>query len=185
MSTRDRFGRRQLLGALALGTLAGCLDSTDSSDNDEDDLEPEPVSVDPEAPWRTTTLEDATGESITPASSDNPVLLHTFSTGCAACQSQHREFDAVSGSATIVDLSIDPNEGDERLRDYAEDEGYDWHFAVASEDVTQSLIEEFGQEVTSSATSPVIVDCGDESVYRLEKVIDSEDLEGVLADRCG
>lgn len=186
MCARDRVGRRTLLGAVGapLVALAGCLDATESS---ESDLEPDSVTVDTDAAWRTATLEDATGESISLSAIDGPTVVHTFSTGCAACQTQHRAFDAITPpteSLTIVDLSIDPNDDPERLRAYAAEAGYSWHFVVAPDAVTFSLVDDFGQAVTSSAASPVIVDCGGETVSRLDKVVDSDAMERVLADRC-
>ncbi|WP_339104306.1 hypothetical protein [Haloterrigena salinisoli] len=189
---RDTVARRNILrlvGAGSVAALAGCT-STDGDESDEEPApEPEAVDVSEEATWRTTALTDVTtGEEYRIEEFDRPVIVHTFATGCAVCQSQHSDFGDFYPNADIeiVDLTIDPNDEPEDLRNYADEEGYDWRFGTATDEVTSALASDFGQEVYSSASSPVILDCGDGSeVYTLEKRVDANHLESILADVCG
>lgn len=186
--------RRRFLWAIGVGataTLAGCAsDDGDDTDDEEEDDEPTPqaVSVDADATWRTQPLTDATtDEEVRIEAVDGTVIVHTFSTGCAVCHAQHREFAALTETrddVEIVDITIDPNDDPEELRTYADEEGYDWRFVVAEQSITGSLTADFGQEVTSSSQSPVVIRCPDGEVYRLEKIVDAEDLAAVIDDVC-
>ncbi|QRV15866.1 redoxin domain-containing protein [Haloterrigena salifodinae] len=187
---RDTIPRRNMLrvvGAGSIAALAGCA-GTDDESNEESAPEPEAVDVSEDATWRTASLTDVTsGEEFRVEDAERPVIVHTFSTGCAVCRSQDREFDALYPNADveIVDLTIYSNDDPETLRSYANEEGYEWRFGTATDEVTSDLISDFGREVTSSANSPVIVVCPSDGVYRLEKKVDAEHLESILADVCG
>lgn len=191
---RSQFERRRLLRGLGTGAVAGfagCLGSDDGTDGDDgseaDSLEPEPVDVAADATWRTATLEDATtGEEFRIDAFDRPVLVHTFAIGCAVCAAQHDEFAALYGSADveIVDLTTDPYESQAAVRTHAEEEGFDWRFGVTPDEVIGSLTQDFGAEVTSSASSPVILTCPGGETYRLEKKVDAAELETVLEEHC-
>lgn len=182
--------RRRILQAVGGGSviaLAGCI-GDDDDDEDEDDPDPEAVDVDPDATWRTATLEDVTtGEEFAIADFDRPVVVHTFTRGCAACHSQQRDFDDLEGSdadVEIVDLTIDPATDADDLRSYVDDNGFDWRFGVSPEPVIGSLVSDFGQDAASAARSPVVVTCPDGETYRLDKVVNAEPLESVIADVC-
>ncbi|MDQ2051440.1 hypothetical protein RBH26_13230 [Natronolimnohabitans sp. A-GB9] len=184
-------GRRNVLQAVGGGSvvaLAGCI-GDDDGDDDEDEPDPEAVDVDPDATWRTTTLEDVTtGEEFAIADFDRPVVVHTFTRGCAACHSQQRDFDDLDGSdgvdVEIVDLTIDPATDTDDLRSYVDDNEFDWRFGVSPEPVIGSLVSDFGQDAASAARSPVVVTCPDGETYRLDKVVNAEPLESVIADVC-
>ncbi|ADB60049.1 hypothetical protein Htur_1157 [Haloterrigena turkmenica DSM 5511] len=190
---RDTVARRdilQLVGAGSVAALAGCTGDDGDESNEESAPEPEAVDVSEDATWRTAALTDVTtDEEFSVEDTERPVIVHTFAIGCAVCRSQHREFDTVYESddvdVEIVDLTIDPNDNPEDIRAHADEEGYEWRFGVASDEVTGSLSSDFGREVTSSASSPVIVVCPDGGVYRLEKKVDAEHFESILADVCG
>lgn len=177
----------QSIGAGSIAALAGC--TSDGDGAEEEDIEPEAVTVDESATWRTATITDVTtDEEFQIETFDRPVLVHTFSIGCAVCRSQQVNFDDLYATAgddvEIVDLTIDPNENRDELRSYVDEEGFDWRFVVSSEDVTESLISDFGREVTSSRDSPVVIACPDGDVYRLEKIVDASEIETVLEDVC-
>lgn len=190
---RDTVARRDILrlvGAGSVAILAGCTGTDDDESEGESAPEPEAVDVSEDATWRTATLADVTtDEEFRVEDAEKPVIVHTFAVDCAVCRSQHREFDTIYESADtdveIVDLTIDPNDNPEDIRAHADEEGYEWRFGVASDEVTGSLSSDFGREVTSSASSPVIIVCPDGGVYRLEKKVDAEHFESILTDACG
>lgn len=196
----DRRRLLQGLGAGAVASLAGCVGGGNSADGsgsgeetgdaEGEDETPEPQAVDvaETATWRTATLEDATTESDFRINDlEQPVVLHTFAIGCAVCREQHKAFDAISEAGSdvaLVDLTTDPYESAEAVREHAEEEGYDWRFGVSPEEVTGTLTRDFGEEVTVSARSPLILVCPDDSTYRLEKIVRADALETVLAETC-
>ncbi|MCU4926773.1 hypothetical protein OB905_12415 [Halobacteria archaeon AArc-dxtr1] len=187
-----RVTRRTLLcglGASASGGLAGCFGDDDggSEDDDGNAIDPDPVDVAADATWRTAMLEDVTGDAEFRIDEfDRPTVVHTFAIGCAVCASQHDQFAALyeQEDVEIVDLTTDPYESREAVRDHADEEGFDWRFGIAPDAVIGSLVGDFDQEVTSSAASPVIVVCPGGQTYRLEKVVDAEALASVLTEHC-
>ncbi|GAB3671798.1 hypothetical protein [Halopiger thermotolerans] len=186
--------RRTVLRGLGVGsvaTLAGCVagddGNGDSSDEDDDEsIEPKPVDVAEDAAWRTATLTNVlTGEEFTIDGFDRPAVMHTFAIGCAVCHSQHKQFVDLHESETaveIVDLTIDPGQRPAAVRQHAEEEGFDWRFSVSPEEVTSSLVDDFGQEVTVSASSPLVLVYPDGSTYRLDKVVDAGPLASVIEE---
>jgi len=56
-----------------------------------------------------------------------------------------------------VSLDVDPNERAEGLADYARREGFAWHFAVASPELSRSLAARFGDQVLSPPATPLLV----------------------------
>lgn len=193
----NRFDRRTLLSGLGAGAVAGvagCLGS-DGGDGDADSdggaeaetIEPQPVDVSDGALWRTATLEDATtGGEFSVDQFDRPVVVHTFAIGCEVCATQHEEFADLYANADveIVDITTDPYESTENVRDHAETEGFDWRFSAATEAVTGSLSRDFGEEIKVSAASPVILVCPGGDVFRLQKIVGAGDLESVLEEHC-
>lgn len=184
-------GRRDLLGLAGAGTiaaLAGC--TSDGDDGTDDDRIPEadPVTVDDDATWRTAPLEDVTtGSEFTVAGIDGPALVHTFAIGCAVSRNQQHEFGTLYGRVDdleIVTLTTDPHYDREELRAHTAEEGFDWRFGVPSEDVLESLVADFGEDVTVSQLSPVVVVCPDEQVSTLETIVDADVLEAVLEEEC-
>ncbi|AEH38480.1 hypothetical protein [Halopiger xanaduensis] len=189
--TVDRRTLLRGLGAGSIVTLAGCAAGDDGNGGgndggDDDSIDPEPVDVDESATWRTTTLEDVlTGETFAIEEFDRPAVVHTFAVGCAVCHSQHRQFVDLQASETdveIVDLTIDPDYPPERVSEHATDEGFDWRFGVSPEAVTSSLVDDFGQEVTVSASSPLVLVYPNGETYRLEKIVDAGPLASVIEE---
>lgn len=191
--TVDRRRLLRGLGAGSVATLAGCVAGGDGNEGNSDDgngddesVDPEPVDVDESATWRTATLEDVTtGEEFTVDEFERPAIVHTFAVGCAVCHSQHKQFVDLRESGTgveIVDLTIDPDYPPERVSEHAADEGFGWRFGVSPEDVTSSLVDDFGQEVTSSASSPLVLVYPDGDTYRLEKVVEADPLASVIEE---
>ena len=166
--------RRHFLTAIGASTfpLAGCLGDDTTSNAD----------------WRTEPLEDTTtDETFTIAEFTTPTIVHTFASNCLTCARQQAEFRTLwehRDDLKIVELSIDPNDTAEDLARHAADAGLAWRVGVATEPVTASLVEEYGQAVTVSAQSPVIVACPDGPTSTVSKVSPPAVLENAIADTC-
>lgn len=187
--------RRTLLaatGASSLLAVAGCVGGADDSgvgDTAGSDGTDEGRTTDADATWLSTTLEDTTtGEQFTIGEFDRPVLVHTFATWCSVCRGQQIEFsklrDDVGGDVEIVDLTIGSNADPGSIRDHAESESYGWRFVVSPQAVTESLIDEFGREVSSAPQSPVILRCPDGRTKAMDKQVSSRDLSAELERFC-
>lgn len=114
--------------------------------------------------WRGTTLEPVrSGQPFTIASFDRPVVIQSFAVWCPKCQRQSETIAGLDDSVVRVGLNTDPNEDDEKVRNHAEQNGFDWRFAVAPTEMTESLREEFGPTVVNAPSTPVIVACQDGS----------------------
>jgi hypothetical protein len=61
-------------------------------------------------------------------------------------------------------LDVDPNVPPGDLAAYAEREGFDWPYAVGTVDVVRSLATEFGDQVLSPPSTPLILVGPDGSV---------------------
>jgi len=163
----DRASRRRFLaatGAVGVGLLAGCAgdgggsgsggDGDGSMDDGDSDDESGGMS------WRTVELTDVrSGEAFTVDGFEQPVVLQSFAVWCPKCERQSNALSNVDGSVTVVGLNTDPNEDAEKVRHHAEDNGFDWRFAVAPTEMTESLVDEFGTTVTNAPSTPVIVAC--------------------------
>lgn len=172
--------RRDLLAATAGSlALAGCLGGD--------------VDVDQEAAqgdWQDEPLEDVTtGETFTISEIDRPVVLHTFATYCPTCNSHQDgvsdEYEAVSDQVAFVDLTIDSSDDPDDLRAHAENNGHEWRFGVAPDDVTSDLVDAFGGSVTVSSQSPLIIVCPDGSADAISKPADMETILAAVDEQCG
>jgi thiol-disulfide isomerase/thioredoxin len=179
----DKRSRRELLGLLGTGAVAlsGCAGILGEESED--------VEVEDDAAWRTTTLEDVTtGEEFTINEFDRPVFIHPFGEWCSKCRSQQRDFqdlhERIGDRIEIVDISIVEGDGADLIRSHAEDNGFGWKFAVSPEDVTASLVDDFGTDVTSPPSSPVILLCPDGSARSIPKGASASDLEDELETNC-
>jgi thiol-disulfide isomerase/thioredoxin len=166
--------RRRLLtatGAAGIGVVAGCsgagggstgdsaggTGSTDAAGSESTDTDAQPAST-----WRTTELTSVRDdETFTVAGFDQPVVIQSFAVWCPKCEQQSAALSGVDDSVTVVGLNTDPNEDAAKVRQHAEDNGFDWRFAVAPAEMTESLIDQFGATVTNAPSTPVIVACQD------------------------
>jgi len=192
------------MGTAAIG-LAGCVGNDDentgdgepdggivdggdggNSSGDGDDTQ---TDEDAAPTWLTATIEDATtGEEFSILGLDQPVVLHTFARWCSKCLSQQQNtkslYESRSDEVAFVDLTIDENDNPDDIVNHAEDHGFDWRFGVASNEVTSSLVDDFGQDVTVAPSSPVIVVCPDGAAYKLGKGISGEDIGSAIDSNC-
>jgi cytochrome oxidase Cu insertion factor (SCO1/SenC/PrrC family) len=110
--------------------------------------------------WQTMTLTDAlTGESFTFADfAGQPVLVEPMATWCGNCRRQLgnvQEARAQLGDEVVfVALSVETNISDAELAEYALNEGFDFKFAVLSEDGLRALVDTFGTTAANPPSTP-------------------------------
>ncbi|WP_141211972.1 TlpA family protein disulfide reductase [Halorubrum sp. Eb13] len=179
-SRSDRFPRRRVIAAAAatgVGALAGCLGSDGESGTDDGGDTGSDGADDGDAAgegsdgstgeasataWRTTELTDVlTDEAFRIDELEGPVAIQSFAVWCPNCERQSESLSRVDESVTVVSLNTDPNEDAEKVRNHAEENDFDWRFAVAPAEMTQSLIDAFGAAVTNAPSTPIIVACDD------------------------
>jgi len=112
-----------------------------------------------------------TGQTFKVSDFDRPVLLESFAVWCPTCTRQQREIrelhDEVGDSIISISLDTDPNEDEERVRQHIESNGFDWYYAVAPVEFTQSLIDQFGVSIVNAPSAPVVLICDDQKVRKL------------------
>lgn len=118
-----------------------------------------------------------------------PVLLFSFTTWCSICTAQQNEIkrlQAVSpGSFTAVGIDIDPYENEALVRKHQSDNQFYGLYAVAPPEMTKKLMNEFGVEIISPASAPMVLICSNGTVTRLDRGIKSaEVLEQAIRMRC-
>ena len=176
--------RRAVLGAIG-GTataVAGCL-GTDSGDGNDGDAASEG------GDWRTASLTDVTtGESFSISELEAPVLAHPFAVWCSTCGRQNEAIDALQSENDfeVVQLNIGDDEGRDRVREYAEENGYAEHsrFAVAPEGVSRALVDEFGAAAVSPPQSPVVLLCSDGTTHEIDKIAPPETILSAVENSC-
>jgi thiol-disulfide isomerase/thioredoxin len=124
--------------------------------------------------WRTTPLEDVrTGKSFTVDELRGKlVAIEPMAIWCSSCRTQQREVVAAlaatdSNDLVFIGLDVDRNEEPEALAAYAQREGFDWTFVVATPDVARSLADTFGPQVLSPPSTPLLLVGPDGDVIQL------------------
>jgi hypothetical protein len=112
--------------------------------------------------WRNISLRDVhTGETFTLGSfAGKTILVHPMAMWCINCRMHQRSLrDNVipqldQEQFVFISLDIETNAADADLAEYADNENFDWVFAVATPEMMESLVAEFGQSVTVPPTQP-------------------------------
>ena len=179
-----RTSRRRLLattGALAASGLAGCLGGDEASGSEAADGD---AATGGESAWRTTELTTVRGEeSFSLDGLEPPVVVQSFAVWCPKCGRQSEELAALAGSTTVVGLNTDPNEDAERVRRHAEQNGFDWRFAVVPAEMTDSLVEAFGPTVVNAPSTPLVVVREGDAAFDAGDVRSAEAVQA-LVDGC-
>ncbi len=186
MQHRDRVRRAPLAGLLAAAfVLASCSAgaTTDGAASDPPtsaspvasssqaaSMRPSDAASEPPAPsaalnsdpLHALVLTDVrTGEdvSIGALASDKPLLLETMAIWCSNCRAQQSNVVAAHNQADFhsISLDVDPGEKPEDLAAYSEQQGFDWHFAMASAELLGQLRERFGTAVAVPPGMPKIL----------------------------
>lgn len=121
-------------------------------------------SPDLDAAWRTAPLRDSrTGETFTVNDlAGKLVAIEPMAVWCSSCKIQQLEAAAALAQLddpdiVYVSVSVDPNERDQDLADYADLWGFDWRFVVADADLARALADAFGPQILSPPSTPMIL----------------------------
>jgi hypothetical protein len=139
------------------------------NDDHDDEMESEDPMMDDEmmmAPeWFTVPLVDVhTGESFTINELEGQVVLvETMAVWCSNCLRQQREVQALHSALgerddfTSIALDTDPNENADILRNFANQNGFDWLYAVAPAEVASQIGELYGQQFLNPPSTPILL----------------------------
>ncbi|MCI0347388.1 MAG: hypothetical protein L0221_18405 [Chloroflexi bacterium] len=117
-------------------------------------------------PWATADLTDVrTGDRFRIAdlvASGRVVFLETMAIWCSNCRRQQQDVIVAlqglpSDRVTWIGIDVDPSEIAGDLAAYSKDHGFDWPFVVAGRDLARSLADEFGDQVLSPPSTPIVV----------------------------
>lgn len=139
--------------------------------------------------WQQVTLEEVeTGENFSIDGLDKHVVLQTFAVWCGKCDRQQRnkgELARQRDDFYPVSVNIDPNEDAQKIINHKNREGFDWRYAIAPAEMTDGLVNEFGQTMLNAPTSSVVIICEDGSTSGpLNGIQSSEELGNKLDEAC-
>lgn len=136
--------------------------------------------------WQTLSLTNArTGETFTLADfAGKTVFVEPMATWCTNCRRQlgnvRDAYAQLDGEDVVfVALSVETSISDDTLANYANEAGFDWHFAVLSPEMLQELAAEFGQTIANPPSTPHFVIRPDGSTTNL--VTGIEPTEQIIA----
>ena len=111
--------------------------------------------------WAALPLTNArTGEAFTLADfAGKVVFVEPMATWCSNCRAQQRTVNGVIPQVdgeqyVFISLSVEPGLADSRLASYADQNGFDQIFAVATPELTSALVQQFGRGVTTPPATP-------------------------------
>jgi thiol-disulfide isomerase/thioredoxin len=127
-------------------------------------------------------LTDArTGQAFTLADfAGKTVFVEPMATWCSNCRQQLNNLRAareqLAGDDVIfVALSVETNISSADLARYADEQGFDWIFAVATPELLEGLVGEFGRSITNPPATPHFLIKPDGSVSELKTGIEPAD----------
>ncbi len=137
--------------------------------------------------WQTLELTNAvTGETFTLGGFEGQtVYVEPMATWCSNCRKQLTNVNAAKAELAddskivFVALSVEGNLANEKLAAYAEKEGFDLTFAVATPELLKALVEAFDRSIGNPPSTPHFVIKADGSFSELMTGIDSS--EEILA----
>lgn len=118
-----------------------------------------------------------------------PVLLESFAVWCPICTQQQKKIkelhEEIGDTFVSISLDTDPNEDAAKVKEAAEERGFNWYFTVSPVELTQALIDQFGVRVVDAPAAPVILICENGSARLLKRGIKSaQDLKGEISRGC-
>jgi Redoxin len=141
--------------------------------------------------WKVVPLNEVTTSSIFRVRDleGRPVLLFCFTTWCSVCTAQQNEIKRLQtmspDSFTAVGLDIDPYENEALVQKHKSDNRFNGLYAVAPQELTNQLTREFGVEIISPASAPMLLICTNGTVTKLDRGIKSaEVLQQAIQKRC-
>ncbi len=134
-----------------------------------------------EEAWTDINIEDVTtGETFKISDfKGKKVVLETFAVWCSTCTKQQKEIKKLHGRIgedfVSITVDVDPNEDADKVRSHVDRNGFDWLYAVASPEMTRSLIDEFGTIIVNAPSAPVIIINEDGTARLLGRGVKSAD----------
>jgi hypothetical protein len=169
------------LGGLPQGNSATIKTVGEQSDDDKGDV----------TDWKVVPLNDVSTSSIFRVRDleAKPILLFCFTTWCSICTAQQNEIKRLQtmspDSFTAVGLDIDPYENEALVQKHQSDNRFNGLYAVAPQELTNQLTREFGVEIISPASAPMLLICSNGTVTKLDRGIKSaEALQQAIQMRC-
>jgi cytochrome oxidase Cu insertion factor (SCO1/SenC/PrrC family) len=91
------------------------------------------------------------------------ILVETMAVWCPKCYTQQAEIQSLHtllgerDDFVSITLDIDPNEDFAILRDYVEQTGFDWMYAVAPADVAREIALANGDQFLNPPSTPILI----------------------------
>jgi len=131
-------------------------------DKDEEMMADEAIEM---PDWFNVELTDVkTGETFRIADFQGKVILiETMAVWCPTCTRQAKEIQTVHqmlgerDDFVSVSLDVDPNETEEILKEYAEQTGFDWHYAVSPHKINHDLGNLYSAQYLNPPVSPMLI----------------------------
>jgi thiol-disulfide isomerase/thioredoxin len=180
--TRSRRSYLAAISAASVG-LTGCLSSGGGSGGGQSG------DGSGSSDWLSTSLTDVlTDETFTLDGFDSPVLMQNFAVWCSTCAAQEANLDSLRQAVdevVLVNINVDQNEDATKVRQHAEQNGYDWRWAVPPGSFTRTLVETFDRSIVVPPNAPIVMICPDGSYRRLTDGVKSvEKLKTELDTGC-
>ncbi|MBE0684820.1 MAG: redoxin domain-containing protein, partial [Anaerolineaceae bacterium] len=118
-----------------------------------------------ETAWfRTTFTNVSTGEAFTINDfKGKVVLVENLAMWCSNCKKQQEqvkllhELLGMNENLISIGLDIDTNEKASDLKTYVENNGFNWIYAVASEEVTREIANLYGAQFLNPPSTPILI----------------------------
>ena len=90
------------------------------------------------------------------------VFVETMAIWCSNCRAQQKDVvKALAGldpaRVTWIGIDVDGSESASDLAAYSDSLGFDWPYAVGSADFLRALSDEFGTQILSPPSTPIVV----------------------------
>lgn len=121
---------------------------------------PAPLVENERPSWQTVPIVNArTGETFTFADfAGQTVFVEPMATWCTNCRQQlgnvRSAREQLGDNVVFIALSVETNISAADLAAYADDNGFDWHFAVMTPDLLTELVNTFGRTISNPPSTP-------------------------------
>jgi cytochrome oxidase Cu insertion factor (SCO1/SenC/PrrC family) len=146
--------------------------------------------------WFQTSLTDVkTGQAFMLADlTGKVVLVEDMAIWCSTCMQQQRQVVALHGALgerddlVSLSLDVDPNEKAASLKEYADKNGFTWHYVVPPADVIRAIADQLGNQFLNPPSAPMFVIDRNGQIHPLPFGVKSADalqkaLAGYLAEK--